>query len=144
MIFAYKGLLLLFGLFLAYESRNLKLRQINDSRFVSLAIYNVAILSLITGPVVVLLIKSQQNASFAFIAVTVLLCAGISMGLIFVPKVVFIWRVPPTPAEGSAKEGHSCNRLTKEEQEKYKRLVLENEEIKKQIAEVIGYSVGHG
>ncbi|VDN55785.1 unnamed protein product [Dracunculus medinensis] len=50
-IMGYKCLLLIFGLFLAYESRNLKLRYINDSRFVGLAIYNVTILSLVTGPV---------------------------------------------------------------------------------------------
>lgn len=66
----YKCLLLIFGLFLAYESRNLKLRYINDSRFVGLAIYNVTILSLVTGPVVTLLIKSQADANFAFISIT--------------------------------------------------------------------------
>lgn len=42
----------------------------NDSRFVSLSIYNVTILSLVTGPVVTLLIRDEQNAYFAFVAVT--------------------------------------------------------------------------
>ena len=35
-----------------------------------MAIYNVAILSLVTGPVVTLLIRSQGNANFAFVSIT--------------------------------------------------------------------------
>lgn len=42
-VYTYKGLLLLFGLFLAYEIRNAKAKHVNDSRFVSMAIYNVAV-----------------------------------------------------------------------------------------------------
>ncbi|VDO62293.1 unnamed protein product [Heligmosomoides polygyrus] len=101
LVLGYKCLLLVFGLFLAYESRNLKLRYVNDSRLVGLAIYNVAILSLVTGPVTTLLIRSQANSNFAFVAVTVLLCTYISLGLVFVPKVRFICRVPPSADEVS-------------------------------------------
>ncbi|VDM75092.1 unnamed protein product [Strongylus vulgaris] len=99
LVLGYKCLLLVFGLFLAYESRNLKLRYVNDSRLVGLAIYNVAILSLVTGPVTTLLIRSQANANFAFVAATVLLCTYISLGLVFVPKMRFICRVPPSADE---------------------------------------------
>lgn len=42
-IFAYKGLFLIFGLFLAYETRNVKIRELNDSRFVGMSIYNVVV-----------------------------------------------------------------------------------------------------
>uniref|UniRef100_A0A0K0EAR5 G_PROTEIN_RECEP_F3_4 domain-containing protein n=1 Tax=Strongyloides stercoralis TaxID=6248 RepID=A0A0K0EAR5_STRER len=94
LILSYKCLLLVFGLFMAYESRNLKLRYINDSRFAGMAIYNVAILSLVTGPVVCLLIRTQPNANFAFISVTVLLCTFISLGLVFIPKIQYVSRIP--------------------------------------------------
>lgn len=66
----YKCLLLVLGLFLAYETRNLKPLFVNDLRFVGLAIYNVAVLSLITGPIVTFLIRSQSDANFAFISIT--------------------------------------------------------------------------
>ena len=49
LILGYKCLLLVFGLFLAYESRNLKITFINDARFVCMAIYNVGLVALITG-----------------------------------------------------------------------------------------------
>ena len=44
-MFGYKGVLLLFGLLLAYETRNVKIKQINDSRFVGMSIYNVVVSS---------------------------------------------------------------------------------------------------
>ena len=42
-VFGYKGILLLFGLFLAYETRSVKLKLVNDSRFVGMSIYNVVV-----------------------------------------------------------------------------------------------------
>lgn len=85
-IYAYKGLLLIFGLFLAYETRSIKLKEINDSRLVGMSIYNVVVLCLITAPVA-MVIGSQQDASFAFVALAIVFCCYISMGLIFSPKV---------------------------------------------------------
>lgn len=41
--FCYKGLVLLFGLFLSYETRSVKMKQLNDSRLVGMSIYNVVV-----------------------------------------------------------------------------------------------------
>lgn len=54
-IYAYKGLQLVLGLFLAYETRAQKVKQINDSRLVGMAIYNVVILCIITAPVMLVI-----------------------------------------------------------------------------------------
>lgn len=43
-------MLLLLGLFLAYEGRRLKLKHVNDGRFIAMSVYNVGILCLVTGP----------------------------------------------------------------------------------------------
>lgn len=51
LLFGFKGLLLIFGLFLAYETRSVKLKQINDSKLINMSIYNVVVLCMITGPV---------------------------------------------------------------------------------------------
>lgn len=132
-ITGYKCLLLVFGLFLTYESRNLKLRFVNDSRFVGLAIYNVAILSLATGPVVTLLIRTQADANFAFVSVTVLLCTYISLGLIFVPKMAHIYRIPSSADDNSATGHQIRSTLTKAEQKRFEQLIHENAELKRQI-----------
>ena len=59
--YAYKGLQLILGLFLAYETRSQKLKQINDSRLVGMAIYNVAILCVITAPVMLVIGKDYTT-----------------------------------------------------------------------------------
>lgn len=86
LIYGFKGLILVFGLFLAYETRSIKVKQINDSRYVGMSIYNVVVLCLITAPVA-MVIASQQDASFVFMALAVIFCCFLSMLLIFVPKV---------------------------------------------------------
>lgn len=43
--YGYKGLLLLLGIFLAYETKSVSTEKINDHRAVGMAIYNVAVSS---------------------------------------------------------------------------------------------------
>lgn len=88
-MYGYKGLVLVFGLFLAYETRSVKVRQINDSRYVGMSIYNVVVLCLITAPVT-LVIASQQDAAFAFVSLAIVFCCFLSMALIFIPKVSYL------------------------------------------------------
>ncbi len=65
------SLTIIFGLFLAMESRRLRLRYVNDSHFVALAIYNVAALTLLTAPIVMFLIDNDNmNARFTFVSMT--------------------------------------------------------------------------
>jgi len=129
--YSFKGLLLIFGLFLAYETRSLKVRHINDSRLVAMAIYNVAVLCLITTPVT-MVISSQQDASFAFVALAIIFSSMITMGLVFVPKVTEVIR------EGNERSDRSSapdGGTTKEEEERYNKLIQENEQLQKILQE---------
>jgi len=129
--YGYKGLLLILGLFLAYETRSVKVKQINDSRLVGMSIYNVAILCIITAPVT-MVIADQQNATFAFIALANVFCCYLSMALVFVPKVVFIVQHPGH----DPREREDEDEKKKQEQEmKLKKILKENEELQKDIAE---------
>ncbi|KAK3801417.1 hypothetical protein RRG08_035168 [Elysia crispata] len=40
-VFGHKGILLIFGIFLAYEAESVRLKQVYDAIFVGLSIYNV-------------------------------------------------------------------------------------------------------
>ncbi|XP_070531823.1 gamma-aminobutyric acid type B receptor subunit 1-like isoform X2 [Ptychodera flava] len=130
-IFGAKGLLLIFGLFLAYETRNMSIKELNDSRFVGMSIYNVVVLCIITAPVT-LIIRTQQNATFAFVSLAIIFCCVVTLLLIFVPKVVEIRR-NPRESESHSLTGTAAP--SKEDEERQQRLSAENEEIKKQIAE---------
>uniref|UniRef100_A0A182T1G1 G-protein coupled receptors family 3 profile domain-containing protein n=1 Tax=Anopheles maculatus TaxID=74869 RepID=A0A182T1G1_9DIPT len=115
-IYGFKGLILVFGLFLAYETRSIKVKQINDSRYVGMSIYNVVVLCLITAPVA-MVIASQQDASFAFVALAVIFCCFLSMLLIFVPKF------------------SNDTGISKEDEERYQKLISENDDLQKLIAQ---------
>ena len=69
-----------------YCDDTLQVKQINDSRLVGMSIYNVAILCIITAPVT-MVIRDQENATFAFVALANVFCCYLSMALVFVPKV---------------------------------------------------------
>ncbi|XP_022688602.1 gamma-aminobutyric acid type B receptor subunit 1-like isoform X2 [Varroa jacobsoni] len=130
-MYSYKGLVLLFGIFLAYETRSVKIKVLNDSRLVGMSIYNVVILCLITTPVT-LVIGSQQDACFAFVALAIIFCSYISMTLVFIPKITELVRRP--------RERQDCRSLidnasSREEEERLRRLQIENEALKKQIQE---------
>lgn len=132
-VLGYKCLLLVFGLFLAYESGSTKIRYINDSRQVSISIYNVGLLSLTTGPVSVFLIVSLPNAFFAFVSVAVLLCTYISLGLVFIPKVLYVYRTPMSKEEAQFGGTNSRSTMSRTDQLRYEQLHKENVELKRQI-----------
>ncbi|XP_065346154.1 gamma-aminobutyric acid type B receptor subunit 1 isoform X2 [Cloeon dipterum] len=126
----YKGLILIFGLFLAYETRSIKVKQINDSRYVGMAIYNVVVLCLITAPVI-MVIASQQDASFAFEALAIIFCCFLSMALVFVPKIAEIIQHPRDKVE--AKYNTDAG-VSKEDEDRYHSLLAENDELQKLIS----------
>ncbi|CAG9830654.1 unnamed protein product [Diabrotica balteata] len=65
-IYAYKGLLMIFGAFLAWETRHVSIPALNDSRHVGLSVYNVAIMC-ICGAAVALVLVDHQDAMFLII-----------------------------------------------------------------------------
>ncbi|CAL1292362.1 unnamed protein product [Larinioides sclopetarius] len=130
-LYGYKGLLLIFGIFLAYETRSVKIKHLNDSRLVGMSIYNVVVLCLITAPVT-LVISSQTDATYAFVSLAIIVCSFLSMALIFVPKITELIRRP--------RERVDCRTLTdtitsREEEDRQQRLQRENEELRRQIME---------
>jgi len=132
LIYGYKGIVLAFGLFLSYETRSLKIKLINDSRYVGMSIYNIVVLCLITVPVV-MVISSQQDASYAFSALATIFCCFLSMALIFVPKVIEVIRHPRDKSESRYNPDSA---VSKEEEEKYQKLLNENDELQRLIAAV--------
>ncbi|XP_078501823.1 gamma-aminobutyric acid type B receptor subunit 1 [Lissotriton helveticus] len=131
--YGFKGLLLLLGIFLAYETKSVSTEKINDHRAVGMAIYNVAVLCLITAPVTMIL-NSQQDAAFAFAALAVVFSAYITLVVLFVPKMRRLitrgeWQ---SEQQDTMKTGSSTNN---NEEEKSRLLEKENRELEKIISE---------
>jgi gamma-aminobutyric acid type B receptor len=84
--FSIKGIILILGLYLSYETRNAKIERINDAKFVTLSIYNIVVLAMVAAPVTII-IQNQLDASFFFLAFTINICSFLTLALIFIPKV---------------------------------------------------------
>ncbi|XP_042877607.1 gamma-aminobutyric acid type B receptor subunit 1-like [Penaeus japonicus] len=99
-----------------------------------MSIYNVVVLCLITAPVT-LVISSQQDAAFAFVSLAIIFCCFLSMALVFVPKIVEVTRHVER-AESTVDGAPS-----KEEEERYQKLLRENEDMQRIISEVRGIPI---
>ncbi|XP_071003257.1 gamma-aminobutyric acid type B receptor subunit 1-like [Oncorhynchus clarkii lewisi] len=133
-VYGYKGLLLLLGIFLAYETKSISTEKINDHRAVGMAIYNVSVLCMITAPVTMIL-SSQQDASFAFASLAIVFSVYITLVVLFVPKMRRLitrgeWQ--SDTQETVKTQGSSTNN---NDEEKSRQLERENKELQKIIQE---------
>jgi len=84
-LFAYKGFILLAGLFLAFETRKVKIKSLNESRFVAMSVYGAVIVSIALTPIG-FLVENSPSAQYAVLGIMILLSASLILGLIFVTK----------------------------------------------------------
>uniref|UniRef100_A0A6B2EBK5 Gamma-aminobutyric acid type B receptor subunit 2 n=1 Tax=Phlebotomus kandelakii TaxID=1109342 RepID=A0A6B2EBK5_9DIPT len=92
-IYAYKGLLLIFGAFLAWETRHVSIPALNDSKHIGLSVYNVVIMC-IMGAAIAIVLSDRKDAAFILISVFIIFCTTATLCLVFVPKIVELKRNP--------------------------------------------------
>ncbi|XP_072022901.1 gamma-aminobutyric acid type B receptor subunit 1-like [Amphiura filiformis] len=68
----FKGLLLIFGMFLAWETRKVQISALNDSKLIGISVYNVVILCIIGG----------------------IICTTLTLLTIFIPKIISVYKYP--------------------------------------------------
>ncbi|XP_046335759.2 gamma-aminobutyric acid type B receptor subunit 2-like [Haliotis rufescens] len=93
-LLAFKGLLLLFGLFLTWQTRHISIDAINDSRYSRMSVYTVALVSLIGVPVFYLLGVNNIAAVYVISPICIIVCSSVTISLIFVPKMHAVWKDP--------------------------------------------------
>ena len=103
-------LMQLFGAFLAWETRQVQVAALNDSKYIGMSLYNVTIMcvlgvgiqvgSFILGKLFIeiqwslqAVLDEQKNASFIIIAIFIIFCTTATLCLVFVPKVIFVFSV---------------------------------------------------
>jgi len=75
-----------FGCFLAWETRNVSIAALNDSKYIGLSVYNVVI-TCAAGVPVSLLVGDRPDSAFLIIALFVLASTSTTVALVFGPKV---------------------------------------------------------
>ncbi|XP_062558274.1 gamma-aminobutyric acid type B receptor subunit 2 [Armigeres subalbatus] len=92
-IYAYKGLLLIFGAFLAWETRHVSIPALNDSKHVGMSVYNCVIMC-VMGAAIALVLSDRKDAVFILISLFIIFCTTATLCLVFVPKFVELKRNP--------------------------------------------------
>lgn len=84
-LYAYKGLLLVVGVYMAWETRHVKIPALNDSQYIGASVYGAVITSV---SVVVLASLLSEQVTLAFIIITsiILTSTTIVLCLVFLPK----------------------------------------------------------
>ncbi|XP_022083750.1 gamma-aminobutyric acid type B receptor subunit 2-like [Acanthaster planci] len=87
----YKAFVVVFGAFLAWSTRNIKVSGLNDSHYVGLSIYNTVICCVVAVPLSLLNVSST-TVTFALVSGFLLLCITVSLCMLFIPKIVAVYR----------------------------------------------------
>ena len=90
-LYAYKGLLLVVGVYMAWETRQVKISALNDSQYIGFSVYGAVITSF---SVVVLANLLSEQVTLAFIIITsiILTSTTATLCLVFLPKMNDIWK----------------------------------------------------
>ncbi|KAH0950900.1 hypothetical protein HN011_000340 [Eciton burchellii] len=88
-LYVYKGLLLVVGVYMAWETRHVKIPALNDSQYIGMSVYFVVVTS---GIVVVLANLMPDRATLAFVTITALILASTTatLTLLFLPQLANI------------------------------------------------------
>lgn len=89
-IIAYKGVLLLFGVFLAWETRNVHYAELNDSKNIGLAVYNILVFSALSVTAEFVLNEQEFATKRIFNNLLMYLCTSMVLTLVFLPKVYIV------------------------------------------------------
>ncbi|XP_077997883.1 gamma-aminobutyric acid type B receptor subunit 1-like [Glandiceps talaboti] len=86
-IYSMKAIVLLFGGFLAWETRKVSIAVLNDSRYIGMCIYNVVILSCLGAPLTYIL-RYDPVLSYGISSAFILLGTTVTQCLVCLPKIM--------------------------------------------------------
>ncbi|ROT67339.1 putative gamma-aminobutyric acid type B receptor subunit 2 isoform X3 [Penaeus vannamei] len=84
---------MVFGCFLAWETRLVSIPALNDSKYIGMSVYNVVIMCIIGAPISYIL-SDEQDASYLIISAFIIFCTTGTLCLVFVPKIIELRRNP--------------------------------------------------
>jgi gamma-aminobutyric acid type B receptor len=85
-LFSFKSILIIFGCFFAYETRNVTISALNDSKYIGMSVYNVLIMC--SSGAAIAFIVHAKTAAFILITSFIFACTSITLVLVFLPKIL--------------------------------------------------------
>ncbi|OQV20137.1 Gamma-aminobutyric acid type B receptor subunit 2 [Hypsibius exemplaris] len=129
-LYMYKGLMLLAGIFLTFETRHVKIPALNDSQAVGLSIYNVVICSVIAFAVTQIILE-HHTLHFVLIASLTIATTTGTLCFLFLPKILTVVKKntgddPMLSASGLKVECNTRRLAIEDPRERYIRAEIQN------------------
>ena len=87
-LLVYKAVELVFSLIFAFETRKVKVKELNDSKIIVFCVYTIVVSAIALIPTT-LVLQNQPTPHYAVIGIVCLLTATVLLAIIYVPKVMF-------------------------------------------------------
>ncbi|XP_071522349.1 uncharacterized protein [Panulirus ornatus] len=135
-LYVYKGLLVAVGVYMAWETRHVKIPALNDSQYIGMSVYNVVITSII---VIVAANIIGERTTLAYVIITTLIFTSTTttLCLLFIPKILTIWRRaegdPIVESMGLKIQSNTRRLLTEDKREKYYRAEVQNKVYRREM-----------
>ncbi|CAF1417069.1 unnamed protein product [Didymodactylos carnosus] len=98
LVVLYKGLLMIYGSFLAWKTRHVSIPALNDSKYIGISVY-IFLISCILGALVGFVPPKQVELSYILTSLFIIVCTTSTQCLVFVPKVIEVYRDPNSHAK---------------------------------------------
>ena len=85
-LLVYKAVELVFSLIFAFETRKVKVKELNDSKIIVFCVYTIVVSAIIFIPTT-LLLQNEPTAQYAVTGIVSLLTATVLLAVIYAPKV---------------------------------------------------------
>ncbi|VDM43121.1 unnamed protein product [Toxocara canis] len=92
-IFGTKGLLMILGCFLAWETRHVNVAALNDSKYIGMSVYNVVVMCTL-GLSLAFILQDRVDEAYALTTFFIIFCTTLTLCLVFVPKMIELIRNP--------------------------------------------------
>ncbi|CEF60147.1 Extracellular ligand-binding receptor domain and GPCR, family 3, gamma-aminobutyric acid receptor, type B and GPCR, family 3, gamma-aminobutyric acid receptor, type B1 and GPCR, family 3, C-terminal domain and Periplasmic binding protein-like I domain-containing protein [Strongyloides ratti] len=90
-LYGIKGLLMILGCFLAWETRHVNVPALNDSKYIGMSVYNIVVMSVL-GVSLAVLLKEKVDEAYALSSFFIIFCTTLTLFFVFVPKIVELAR----------------------------------------------------
>ena len=104
---------MLAGLFLAFETRKVKIKSLNESRFIAMSVYGAVIVAVTLTPVGFWL-QNFPDVQYGIIGIMIMSSTSLILGLIFVTKVSIAKFYQAFPYSHNLHSGTKYTRIQRE------------------------------
>ncbi|XXQ37474.1 G-protein coupled receptors family 3 profile domain-containing protein [Plasmodiophora brassicae] len=86
-IYLYKGAIIVLAAAFAYQTRNVEIPALNDSRQIGLSIFTCSLIAVIVVPILRFINADQPSSSFVLANMSILFSSSATLVILFVPKI---------------------------------------------------------